>query len=306
MINQAIDDYIVFLTAEKGASQNTIEAYSNDVRKFAQYLESEKIERWTQVENATIRGYLAAMQMMELTNTTRARNVAALKSFFRFLYMEHYTKQNFGELLESPHKEKVLPKYLTIEEVERLLDAPDISTPHGCRDKAMLELLYASGLRVTELITLKIADVNFEMAYVRCFGKGAKERVIPIGRYALTALEQYINRCRPKVENNWQTDTLFLNKEGKGLSRQGFWKLIKKYGKEAGITTEITPHVLRHSFATHLLSNGADLRAIQEMLGHADIATTQIYTHLLGEQMLEVYKQAHPRAKKMHTESENN
>ena len=298
MINQAIDDYIIFLTVEKGASGNTIEAYSNDVRKFAQYLEDAGIRRWAQVDTATVRGYLAWMQNESLTNTTRARNVAALKSFFRFLYMEKYTEHNLGELLDTPRKEKVLPKYLTIEEVERLMDAPDVTTPHGCRDKAMLELLYASGLRVSELISLKLSDISFEMAYVRCFGKGAKERIIPLGRYALAALEQYINHCRPKVDNNWQTDTLFLNKNGKGLSRQGFWKLIKKYGREAGIVTDITPHVLRHSFATHLLSNGADLRAIQEMLGHADIATTQIYTHLLGEQMLDVYKSAHPRAKK--------
>lgn len=299
MINRAIDDYIVFLTVEKGASRNTIEAYSNDVRKFANYLEEEQINRWTEVDHTTVRGYLAMMQNEQLTNTTRARNVAALKSFFRFLYMEKYTEYNLGEILDTPRKEKILPKYLTIEEMERLLEAPDITTPHGCRDKAMLELLYASGLRVSELITLKLSDISFEMAYVRCFGKGAKERIIPLGRYALTALEQYINICRPKVNNNWQTDTLFLNKDGKGLSRQGFWKLIKKYGKEADIQTDITPHVLRHSFATHLLSNGADLRAIQEMLGHADIATTQIYTHLLGEQMLDVYKNAHPRAKKM-------
>jgi len=298
MIHQAIDDYIVFLTVEKGASHNTIEAYSNDVRKFAQYLEDNDIRRWTQVDTAIVRGYLAVMQKEEITNTTRARNVAALKSFFRFLYMEKYTEYNLGEVLDTPKKEKILPKYLTIEEVERLMNAPDVTTPHGCRDKAMLELLYASGLRVSELITLKLSDISFEMAYVRCFGKGAKERIIPLGRYALAALEQYINHCRPNVDNSWQTDTLFLNKTGKGLSRQGFWKLIKKYGREAGIATEITPHVLRHSFATHLLSNGADLRAIQEMLGHADIATTQIYTHLLGEQMLDVYKSAHPRAKK--------
>ncbi len=298
MINQSIDDYLVFLTVEKGASKNTIEAYSNDVRKFAQYLEDAEIKHWSQVDNGVVRGYMAAMQQDEITNTTRARNVAALKSFFRFLYMERYTEYNLAELLDTPRKEKTLPKYLTLEEVERLMNAPDTTTFYGCRDKAMLELLYAAGLRVSELITLRLSDINFEMAYVRCFGKGAKERVIPLGRYALAALEQYINHCRPQIENNWQTDTLFLNKKGKGMSRQGFWKIIKKYGTEAGITAELTPHVLRHSFATHLLSNGADLRAIQEMLGHADIATTQIYTHVLGEQMLDVYKQAHPRAKK--------
>lgn len=297
MINQAMDEYIIYLTVEKGASRNTIEAYTNDVRKFAQYLEDEKINRWHLVDNNTIRGYLAIQQKENLTNTTRARNVAALKSFFRFLYMEKYTEYNLGEVLDSPRKEKTLPKYLTLEEVERLLNTPDRSTPHGCRDKAMLELLYASGLRVSELITLKLSDISFEMAYVRCFGKGSKERVIPLGRYALEALEYYMLHCRPNVENNWQTDILFLNKSGKGLSRQAFWKSIKKYGQEAGIQAELTPHVLRHSFATHLLSNGADLRAIQEMLGHADIATTQIYTHLLGEQMLDTYKKAHPRAK---------
>lgn len=298
MLDQAIDDYIVYLTVEKGSSRNTIEAYSNDVRKLAQYLSDADIKRWSQVDSYHIRGYLAFMQQEDVTNTTRARNVAAMKSFFRFLYIEKYTDSNLAELLDGPRKEKVLPKYLTIEEVERLMAAPDVTTPNGCRDKAMLELLYASGLRVTELITLRLSDISFEMAYVRCFGKGAKERVIPLGKYALQALERYINVCRPKVMNNWQTDILFLNKSGNGLTRQGFWKIIKKYGQEAGITADLTPHVLRHSFATHLLSNGADLRAIQEMLGHADIATTQIYTHLLGEQMLEVYKEAHPRAKK--------
>ncbi len=298
MLEQAVDDYIVFLTVEKGASQNTIEAYSNDVRKLTQYLSDEKINNWREVDSYTIRGYLAFMQAEQITNTTRARNVAALKSFFRFLYVEKYTENNLGELLDVPRKEKVLPKYLTMEEVERLLEAPNIMTPNGCRDKAMLELLYASGLRVSELITLRLNDISFEMAYVRCFGKGSKERIIPLGSYALDALAHYIEVCRPKVANNWQTDTLFLNKNGKGLTRQGFWKLIKKYGREAAITADITPHVLRHSFATHLLSGGADLRAIQEMLGHADIATTQIYTHLLGEQMLDVYNAAHPRAKK--------
>ena len=298
MLEQAVDDYIVFLTVEKGASQNTIEAYSNDVRKLTQYLSDEKINDWREVDTCAVREYLAFMRAEQITNTTRARNVAALKSFFRFLYMEKYTESNLGELLDVPRKEKVLPKYLTMEEVERLLEAPDITTPNGCRDKAMLELLYASGLRVSELITLRLNDISFEMAYVRCFGKGSKERIIPLGSYALDALEHYIEVCRTKVANNWQTDTLFLNKNGKGLTRQGFWKLIKKYGREAAITADITPHVLRHSFATHLLSGGADLRAIQEMLGHADIATTQIYTHLLGEQMLDVYNAAHPRAKK--------
>ncbi len=299
MLDQAVDEYMVYLTVERGVSRNTIEAYSNDVRKLAEYLsKDEELTSWNKVDQYHVRGYLAHMQQEHVTNTTRARNVAAMKSFFRFLYIEKYTDINLAESLDSPRKEKVLPKYLTIEEVDRLMAAPDISTTNGCRDKAMLELLYASGLRVTELISLRINDISFEMAYVRCLGKGAKERVIPLGKYALDALERYIEVCRPTVMNNWQSDTLFLNKSGKGLTRQGFWKIIKKYGQEANIKADLTPHVLRHSFATHLLSNGADLRAIQEMLGHADIATTQIYTHLLGEQMLDVYQEAHPRAKK--------
>ena len=297
MLDQAIDDYLVYLTVEKGASHNTIEANSNAVRKLAQYLTDQRFDSWQQVDQYVVRGYLAYLQQEDVTNTTRARNVAALKNFFRFLYMEKYTESNLGELLDGPRKEKVLPKYLTVEETERLMDAPDPTTPYGCRDKAMLELLYASGLRVSELINLHIGDISFEMAYVRCFGKGSKERVIPLGRYALQALEHYINVCRPKVMNSWETDILFLNKSGKGLTRQGFWKIIKKYGAEAGITADLTPHVLRHSLATQLLSNGADLRAIQQMLGHADIATTQIYTHLLSGQVLEEYQSAHPRAK---------
>ncbi len=301
MLDPAIDDYMMYLIVEKGVLHNTIEAYSNDVRKLTQYLTDAGLTEWRTVEPYHIRGYLAHMQQEAVTNTTRARNVAALKSFFRFLYVEKYTEINLAEQLDGPRKEKVLPKYLTVQEVERLLAMPDIATPNGCRDRAMLELLYASGLRVTELISLRVGDISFEMAYVRCFGKGEKERVIPLGRYALQALEQYLTECRPKVLNSWQTDILFLNRSGNGLTRQGFWKIIKKYGQQAGITADLTPHVLRHSFATHLLSNGADLRAIQEMLGHADIATTQIYTHLLNEQMLDVYQAAHPRAKKNKT-----
>ncbi len=305
MLEQAVDEYLVYLRAEKGASPNTVEAYSNDVRKLVEYLAAHGgPTEWDTVDVTDVRGYLSYLQTENVTNTTRARNVAALKSFFRFLYREKYTEFNLGEMLEGPRKERVLPKYLTVDEVERLLAAPDVSTPNGCRDKAMLELLYASGLRVSELISLRIQDINFEMACVRCFGKGSKERIIPLGSYAIAALEQYINQCRPKVANAWQTDVLFLNRSGKPLTRQGFWKIIKKYGRQAEIQADITPHVLRHSFATHLLAGGADLRAIQEMLGHADIATTQIYTHLLGDQMLDVYQSAHPRAKRLRQDEE--
>lgn len=297
MLEPAIAEYIVYLKVEKGASFNTIASYQNDVMKFAAYLKEHQFEAWSQLDKYTIRQYLGALRQKQLTGTTQARNVAALKSFFKFLYVEKYTAVNFGTELNSPKKEKVLPQYLTIEEVERLLTMPNTNTLLGCRDKAMLEVLYATGMRVSELVTMTLAEVNFEMSYVRCFGKGAKERIIPIGQYALTALTHYVHDCRPKVQQNWKTEILFLNQKGQGLTRQGFWKIIKKYGQEAGIQTNLTPHVLRHSFATHLLENGADLRAIQEMLGHADIATTQIYTHLLNQHVLKEYEASHPRAK---------
>lgn len=210
--------------------------------------------------------------------------------------MEKLIAHNLADEIETPKQEQKLPKYLTIEEVDRLLDAPKITTPNGCRDKAMLELLYATGMRVSELVELKLNQINLEMAYVRCIGKGNKERIVPLGQAAIDAVEYYWQHCRRKVVNYWQSEYLFLNSHGDKLTRQGFWKNLKKYGQAAGITSPLTPHVLRHSFATHLLQNGADLRAIQEMLGHVDISTTQIYTHLLDENKFKQYKESHPRA----------
>jgi len=297
MLEHEYQEYTLHLQVEKGASPNTIAAYQRDILKLLNYLKEHKINSWQEVDKYILRQYLMEMGKQGLTKTTQARNIAALKSFFKFLYLEKYTAHNLALELESPKKEKHLPVYLTIEEVDALLAAPDVRTPAGCRDKAMLEMLYATGMRVSELINVRQEDVSFELSYVRCFGKGSKERIVPLGSYALEALEKYIYTCRYKLIQDAQTEILFLNKQGKGLTRQGFWKILKAYGKKAGIKTNLTPHVLRHSFATHLLANGADLRAIQEMLGHADIATTQIYTHLLGQQVLTEYQQAHPRAK---------
>lgn len=297
MLEQELQEYILFLSVEKGASANTIAAYQRDIKKLMAFLKQQEVDQWQRVDKYLLRQYLAAMRQQGLTNTSQARNIAALKSFFKFLYLEKYTSVNLSLELESPKKEKHLPVYLTIEEVDLLLAAPDTRTAAGCRDKAMLEVLYATGMRVSELISIRKEDVSFELSYVRCFGKGAKERIVPLGRYALEALERYLNLCRPRVAGAGQTEVLFLNRQGQGLTRQGFWKILKGYGRQIGLQTNLTPHVLRHSFATHLLANGADLRAIQEMLGHADIATTQIYTHLLSQQVLAEYQNAHPRAK---------
>lgn len=296
MIAKIIDEYLVYLTAERGMSENTIVAYQNDILRFAAYLKEKSLTDVTQMDKYCLKNYLAYLLQLNLSAATCARNVASLKSFLKFLFTEKYIAKNLSAEISGPKKEQVLPKFLTIEEVDYLLSLPKVSTIMGCRDKAMLELLYATGVRVSELISLHISDLNFEMAYVRCLGKGGKERIIPMGDLAIQAVNHYIQHCRRQVDGHQETDVLFLNHRGKKLTRQGFWKIIKKYGREAGFSIELTPHVLRHSFATHLLQNGADLRAIQEMLGHADIATTQIYTHLLYEQLLDEYDKAHPRA----------
>lgn len=291
-----LQEYLIYLSVERGFSENTVLAYENDIGRFLEYLTKNGIDDLQEVDKYLLRNYLKYLNQLKLSTTTCARNVAALKNFFRFLFSEKYITANLSSEIISPKKELVLPKFLSVEEVDRLLDLPDSTTATGCRDKAMLELLYATGLRVSELVGLRISDLNFEMAYVRCIGKGSKERIIPMGAPAMRAVDFYIQHCRRKVNNYMKTDILFLNNRGQGLTRQGFWKIIKQYGQKGGFSLELTPHVLRHSFATHLLQNGADLRAIQEMLGHVDIATTQVYTHLLNEQILDEYDKAHPRA----------
>lgn len=291
-----IQDYLAYLSVERGLSPNTIEAYQRNINHFTACLHEWNIDNFAQVDKYLLKNYLLKLHQEELSNTSCAQHVAALKNFFKFLYMEKYTATNLSSEIESPKKEQVLPKFLTISEVNRLLEAPDLSTYSGCRDKAMLELLYATGLRVSELTTLTLGDLHLDMSYLHCVGKGDKERIIPIGQAAIRATNHYIQHCRRTITHHDQTDTLFLNKRGTGLTRQGIWKIIKNYGRQIGLAQELTPHIMRHSFATHLLQNGADLRAIQEMLGHADIATTQIYTHLLSDKIIEEYDHAHPRA----------
>lgn len=293
-----IKDYMHFLIVEKGLAKNTIESYQRDLKNYSLYLANvEEISTFNEVTRVNIVQFLGHLKDQGKSSKTVARHVASIRSFHQFLLREKSTDQDPTVHIETPKTERNLPRILSIEEVEALLEAPEESTPLGMRDKAMLELLYATGIRVSELISLKMEDVHLTMGFVRCIGKGNKERIIPIGKTAMTVLEKYLENARLKLRSDKHKDEhLFLNHHGKGLTRQGFWKNLKALAKKANIEKDLTPHTLRHSFATHLLENGADLRAVQEMLGHADISTTQIYTHVTKTRLKDVYSKFHPRA----------
>ncbi|USK58688.1 site-specific tyrosine recombinase XerD [Peribacillus asahii] len=292
-----IRDFIHFLTIEKGLAKNTIVSYERDLKSYWHYLKNiEQINEWNDSRRVNIMHFLAQLKDQGKSSKTVARHIASIRSFHQFLLREKVTNQDPTVHIETPQPERSLPKVLSMEEVEALLEAPKVMDHFGLRDKAMLELLYATGMRVSEIIQLDISDVHAAMGFVRCVGKGNKERIIPIGQTALTAIEAYLQKGRGKLASRNRTNSLFLNHHGNRLTRQGFWKILKKLTKEANIEKEITPHTLRHSFATHLLMNGADLRAVQEMLGHADISTTQIYTHITNVRIKDVYSKFHPRA----------
>ncbi|MDF2928196.1 site-specific tyrosine recombinase XerD [Anaerospora sp.] len=291
-----VSQFINYLAVERGLAQNTLESYGRDLRQFQSYLQNSQMDILKDSSRNTILTYLNNLQTKGRAVSTISRNLAAIKSFYQYLVRERYLEKDPAANLESPKLEKKLPKILTIAEVEELLKQPNAFLPAGLRDKAMLELLYATGIRVSELISLNISDVNLDMGYIKCFGKGAKERIVPLGSIAAKCVQEYINKGRSKLVRTYEESALFVNHHGNRLTRQGFWKIIKKYAQEANILREITPHTLRHSFATHLLENGADLRSVQEMLGHADISTTQIYTHVTKNRLKEVYDKAHPRA----------
>ncbi len=297
-LQDQVNDYFHFLMVEKGLSQNTIESYKRDLRNYTLYLQKvEQIKSLNEVTRAHIVQFLRHLKEENKSSKTIARHIASIRSFHQFLIRDKATDQDPSVHIETPKTERTLPKILNLSEVEALLEAPDESTPLGLRDKAMLEILYATGIRVSELINLQVEDVHITMGFVRCIGKGNKERIIPVGQTALTILEKYLDKSRPKLQSRKHLDSsLFLNHHGKGLSRQGFWKNLKALSQKANISKELTPHTLRHSFATHLLENGADLRAVQEMLGHADISTTQIYTHVTKTRLKDVYTKFHPRA----------
>lgn len=297
-MNFHLKDFIHYLTVEKGLAENTIVSYERDLKTYLSFLEqNQNIHKLNDVERVDIVQFLNSLRAEGKSAKTVARHIASIRAFHQFLLRDKVMDHDPSVLLDPPKMERNLPKVLSLKEVETLLDAPDTRDHFGLRDKAMLELLYATGIRVSELTGLNVDDVHLAMGFVRCIGKGNKERIIPLGRTARDAVQKYLEDGRPQfVSKKYKDDALFLNHHGRRLTRQGFWKILKKLARDAGIKKDLTPHTLRHSFATHLLENGADLRAVQEMLGHADISTTEIYTHVTKTRLKDVYTQFHPRA----------
>ena len=294
MLNRHIDEYLTYLKIERGLSDASISSYKQDLKQYSQYLKDENV---TGVEDITTEILVAFLQFLSENNKsskTIRRVQSTLRNFYQFLQFERIIDTNPALRLSTPKEERELPVVLSIEEMETLLQAPD-KTPQGIRDNAIMELLYASGLRVSELINLKLSDLNLDMGFIHVYGKGDKERIVPTTEYVAEKLNDYIKNQRLMLLKHENTDILFLTNRGKGFTRQGLWKTIKKYVLISGISKNITPHTFRHSFATHLIENGADLRAVQEMLGHSDISTTQVYTQISATKIREMYKQFHPR-----------
>ena len=295
-IAAAITSFLTHVKVEKGLSSNTIEAYQRDLVKFDAFAKKRKLALQT-VSRDDLVDFLASLYRQNLESRTVARHLVTLRNFFRFAQTQELITEDPSINLESPKIRRTLPGYLRLEEVERLLEQPDSNTSLGLRDRAMLEVLYSTGLRVSELIGLRVNDLDSKVGCIRCIGKGDKERIVPVGRKALGLVEKYLRDARPKLLGKMRgSPTLFVNRRGASLSRVGVWKILSAYGKRAGLRVALTPHMLRHSFATHLLERGADLRSVQLMLGHADISTTQIYTHVVEERLKQIYKAHHPRA----------
>jgi integrase/recombinase XerD len=286
--------FLDYLSVEKGLLPNTIHSYSLDLKKLFFFFHKEKIS-WMKATEGDLIKFIHHQSRAHLSPRSLARLIASTRSFYRFLVLDGLTAKSPAANLSSPKLWLDLPKFLTEKEVEILLAQPKEKNIRGQRDKAMLELLYATGLRVSELVSLKLKDVNLEQGYVLCLGKGGKERIVPFGHSAEEALREYLQKARPKLLKT-DDSSLFLSSRGGAFTRQGFWKLLKKYGKQAGLEQKISPHVLRHSFATHLLERGADLRSVQLMLGHSQITTTQIYTHVSRKHLKEIYQKYHPRS----------
>ncbi len=303
MLREAINSFLNYLTVEKGFSENTIVAYRNDLYQLASFVEEEAARRglipsWSSFGRQGMLSYLLNLKERNYAATTAARKVAAAKSFFSFMVAEGNIKDNPTLNVASPRIGKSLPRPISISQVRRLLEQPTkLSTLEAKRDRAILELLYASGMRVSELVSLNLGDINIDSGDVRCFGKGHKERLIPIAPRAALSVKEYLQETRSHLAHDETEQALFLNRRGDRLTRQGLWQILKGYAKSAGLDKEITPHTLRHSFATHMLNGGADLRSVQELLGHANISTTQVYTHLTTEHVRRIYDKSHPRAK---------
>ena len=294
-MEQCVADFTVYLREVKKSSENTVLSYQRDLRSFCRFLKENGVFDIVQVNRTNVMAYVYELQKQHKAGATVSRNIASIRSFYQYLQRQGMVSENPAAELELPKVEKKVPEILSLEKVELLLEQPNGNEEKEIRDKAMLELLYATGIRVTELISLKVADVNLPLEYIHC-GKEGKSRLIPIGAQAKFSLHRYLEQAREQMLSSPEEDVLFVNCNGKPMTRQGFWKIIKSYAKKAGIEEEITPHMLRHSFAAHLIENGADLRSVQEMLGHSDISTTQIYTKLANQKLKTVYAKAHPRA----------
>jgi integrase/recombinase XerD len=295
-IAATISSFLTHVKVEKGLSLNTVSAYRRDLAKFEMFAQKRKLAL-EGVSRDDLVDFLAGLYRLNLESRTVARHLVTLRNFFRFAQTQELITADPSINLESPKIRRSLPGYLRLEEVERLLAQPDSSTALGLRDRAMLEVLYSTGLRVSELIGLRVSDLDSKVGCVRCIGKGDKERIVPVGRKALSMVDKYLREARPQLLGNLRgSPSLFVNRRGGSLSRVGVWKILSAYGRRAGLRVSLTPHMLRHSFATHLLERGADLRSVQLMLGHADISTTQIYTHVVEERLKQIYKAHHPRA----------
>lgn len=289
--------FLEYLTVELGLSANTRQAYERDLRLFCKTLGFKNSDALVNVSREQITGYMTQLKEKGLAAATIARKLAAIKAFYRFMTAEGYMDANPAEVVEAGTKGIKLPRVLSEDEVVRLLNQPDITSAEGFRDRTMLEVLYATGMRVSELINLTLERVDINMKYIIAFGKGSKERIVPLGSVAAEFLQRYLEKVRPKLTHAGRnTNIVFLAFGGHELTRQRFWQIIRAYGRKANINKALTPHILRHSFATHLLDNGADLRSVQELLGHSDISTTQIYTHLTNKRLRDIYAKAHPRA----------
>jgi len=297
-IAATVSSYLIHVRVEKGLSANTVSAYRRDLTKFDAFAKKRKLSLET-VSRDDLVDFLAGLYRQNLESRTVARHLVTIRNFFRFAQIQDLIAADPSINLESPKIRKSLPGYLRLEEVDRLLEQPDAKTALGLRDRAMLEVLYSTGLRVSELIGLRVSDLDSKVGCVRCIGKGDKERIVPVGKKAVQIVEKYLLEARPRLRGRVPgqgSSALFVNRRGTPLSRVGVWKILSAYGRSAGLRVSLTPHMLRHSFATHLLERGADLRSVQLMLGHADISTTQIYTHVVEERLKQIYKAHHPRA----------
>jgi len=294
-VKELIEEFLNFLIVERGLAENTILSYRRDLVKFDEYLKSRKMNL-ENVKKSDLSTFISGLKNKSLSSNSISRNIAAVKMFFRFLVNENYLKDNVSSVIESPKLWKKLPDPLNLSEVEKLLDSTSGRDWMHIRDKACLELMYATGMRVSEIINIRIEDLNLDVGFIKCIGKGSKERIVPLGRAAKNALTRYLEKIRPRlIKKRVSEVSVFLTRLGKKMTRQYFWKMVKNYTRLAGIKKRISPHTLRHSFATHLVERGADLRVVQEMLGHANISTTQIYTHVNKERLKSIHHKFHPR-----------